>query len=222
MLPLIAPSLLSADFSKLGEELRAIEPFADRLHLDIMDGHFVPNISFGPGLIKSIRPHTRLLFEAHLMIAPVQPYLKAIKGAGADIILVHLDGQKNKEQENPYTLVREIKGLGCKAGVVLNPETPLSSLLEQEELLKSIDQVLVMAVNPGFGGQKFIPNALDRLKAIAPFAKRYGFLLEVDGGINHTNAKACRDAGADILVAGTAVFSQQDYALSIKKLKGEI
>lgn len=202
----IAPSILSADFANLGAEVAAIaKSGADYVHVDVMDGHFVPNITIGPAVLKALKPHTVLPFDVHLMIAPVDPFVAEFAQAGADIITFHPEAGPH-----PHRTVQLIKSLGKKAGVSLNPATPLSVL---DYLLPDLDLVLVMSVNPGFGGQAFIPSALDK---IAEIRRRIDTVsaaqggrpidLEVDGGINQETAQAAVKAGADVLVAGTATF----------------
>ncbi|HZC38631.1 MAG TPA: ribulose-phosphate 3-epimerase, partial [Sphingomicrobium sp.] len=198
---LIAPSILSADFAKLGEEVRAIdEGGADWIHIDVMDGHFVPNITIGPGVVKALRPHTSKPFDVHLMISPVDPFLDAFADAGADIITVHPEAGPHLHRS-----VQRIRGLGKKAGVSLNPATPAKAL---DYVLEDVDLVLVMSVNPGFGGQKFITSQLRKIEAIANrIAKeRLDIRLEVDGGIDPETAAQAVNAGANVLVAGTAAF----------------
>ena len=213
----IAPSILSADFAKLGEEVRAIdEAGADWIHVDVMDGHFVPNISFGPAVMKAIRPVTTKPFDVHLMIAPVDPYLEAFAEAGADCISVHVESGPHV-----HRTVQRIKALGCRAGVVLCPATPAKML---DYLLDTVDLVLVMSVNPGFGGQHFIPSQLKKIAAVRKMIDATGRAidLEVDGGVDADTARQCIAAGADALVAGTAVFrgGPSAYAANIQGLRG--
>jgi len=213
----IAPSILSADFAKLGEEVRAIDAAgADWIHVDVMDGHFVPNISFGPAVMKAIRPVTTKPFDVHLMIAPVDPYLDAFAEAGADCISLHVEAGPHVHRS-----VQRVKALGCRAGVVLCPGTPAKML---DYLLDTVDLVLVMSVNPGFGGQHFIPSQLKKIAAIRKMIDAGGRAidLEVDGGIDAETARRCIDAGADALVAGTAVFrgGPDAYAANIAGLRG--
>jgi len=212
---LIAPSLLAADFSRLGAEVASIEAAgADWLHLDIMDGHFVPNISFGPGLIKSLRKHTKLPFDVHLMISPVDYLLGAFADAGADHIMFHPEAGPH-----PHRTLQAISALGCKAGLVLNPGTSVAMV---EPMLDMVDIILVMSVNPGFGGQKFIASQLDKISALRGIIDAGGrdIRLEVDGGVDGATAPRCIAAGADTLVAGTAVFGAPDYAAAIAALRG--
>jgi ribulose-phosphate 3-epimerase len=195
----ILPSILSSDFSRLGEEVHAIVAAgADELHLDVMDGHFVPNISFGPDIIKSIRGVTDVPFDVHLMISPVDPYLDAFAKAGADAIHVHAEAGPHLHRS-----LQHIRGLGLKAGVALNPATPVEAI---RYVLDHVDAVLVMSVNPGFGGQKFIPSALEKIRAIKALIEDRPIDIEVDGGVDASNAGAVAAAGGTRLVAGSAVF----------------
>src|SRR5215210_2157263 len=216
--PLIAPSILSADFARLGEEVRAIdEAGADWIHVDVMDGHFVPNITIGPGVVKALRPHSAKPFDVHLMIAPVDPFLDGFAEAGADIITVHPESGPHL-----HRTVQRIKALGKKAGVSLNPATPAKAL---DYVLEDIDLVLVMSVNPGFGGQKFISSQLRKIEAIAKRIAKQGLdvVIEVDGGVDADTAPQAVNAGANVLVAGTAAFrgGPDAYAANIRTLKGE-
>jgi ribulose-phosphate 3-epimerase len=211
----IAPSLLAADFARLGEEVRAVAAAgADWLHLDIMDGHFVPNISFGPGLVKALRPHATIPFDVHLMIAPADPYLAAFAEAGADLISLHPEAGPHLHRS-----LQTIRGLGKKAGIVLNPATPVSAV---EPVLDLCDLVLVMSVNPGFGGQSFIRSQLAKIAALRAMIDASGreIALQVDGGVTAETARDCIAAGADVLVAGTAVFGKPDYAAAIAAIRG--
>ena len=216
--PLISPSILSADFARLGEEVQAIdEAGADWIHVDVMDGHFVPNITIGPGVVKALRPHSSKPFDVHLMISPVDPFLDAFAEAGADIITVHPEAGPHL-----HRTVQRIKALGKKAGVSLNPATPAKAL---DYVIGEIDLVLVMSVNPGFGGQKFIDSQLRKIEAIANRIAKEGLKaeLEVDGGIDAANAPRAIDAGATVLVAGTAAFrgGPAHYAANIRALRGD-
>jgi ribulose-phosphate 3-epimerase len=211
----IAPSLLAADFARLGEEVRAIEAAgADWLHLDIMDGHFVPNISFGPGLVKALRKHSAMPFDVHLMIAPADPYLAAFAEAGADWISLHPEAGPHLHRS-----LQTIRGLGKKAGVVLNPATPVAAV---EPVLDLCDLILVMSVNPGFGGQSFIRSQLAKIAALRAMIEASGrdIALQVDGGVTAETARDCVAAGADVLVAGTAVFGKPDYRAAIAAIRG--
>ncbi len=211
---IIAPSILSADFSRLGEEIAAIEKAgADWVHIDVMDGHFVPNITIGPAVIASLRKTTRLPFDVHLMITNPERYIDAFADAGSDVITVHVEAASHL-----HRTIALIKGKGLKAGLSVNPATPLSQL---ETIITDLDLLLVMTVNPGFGGQKFISAMLPKIEkarnlidAMAPHA-----ILEVDGGITAENIKSVSDAGADVFVAGSAVFGSGDYENAIRRLK---
>ncbi|HUG61373.1 MAG TPA: ribulose-phosphate 3-epimerase, partial [Methylomirabilota bacterium] len=194
---LIAPSMLSCDFSRLAEELKAVERAgADWIHLDVMDGHFVPNITFGPAVVKAMRPHTELPFDVHLMIAPVDPYVAAFAEAGADLISVHAEA-------GPHThrTLQSIRALGKQSGVVLNPGTPETAV---EPLLDEVDLILLMTVNPGFGGQAFIPAVVEKLRRVTAMVGRRPIRIEIDGGVSAENAGLLAEAGASVLVAGTS------------------
>ena len=215
--PLISPSILSADFAKLGEEVRAIDAAgADWIHVDVMDGHFVPNLTIGPGVVKALRAHTQKPFDVHLMISPVDGFLDAFAEAGADIITVHPEAGPHL-----HRTVQRIKALGKKAGVSLNPATPAKML---DYVLEELDLVLVMSVNPGFGGQKFIASQLKKIEAIANRVSKEGLdvQIEVDGGIDPDTAPQALSAGATVLVAGTAAFrgGPDAYASNIRALRG--
>jgi len=208
----IAPSILSADFARLGEEVRALtDAGADYVHIDVMDGHFVPNLTFGAPVMKALRPHSSLPFDVHLMIEPVDPLIPAFAEAGADIITVHAEATRHLDRS-----LQLIRSLGKKAGVSLNPATPESVL---SYVLDAVDLILVMSVNPGFGGQSFIASQVEKIARIKAMLGGRAVEIEVDGGINPKTATACVAAGADVLVAGSAVFSSPDYAANIAALR---
>jgi len=211
----IAPSILSADFAKLGEEIKDVElGGADYIHVDVMDGHFVPNITIGPLIVEAIRPVTKLPLDVHLMIENPDLYIEAFANAGADYITVHVEACKHLHRTIGF-----IKSLGVKAGVVLNPATPVNTI---QHVIKDVDMVLLMSVNPGFGGQSFIPEVLPKIREVKAMAEQFNpsLEIEIDGGVNEETAKLCIEAGANVLVAGSAVYNKNDRKAAIAAIRG--
>ncbi|MBI2711681.1 MAG: ribulose-phosphate 3-epimerase [Bdellovibrio sp.] len=212
---LIAPSVLSADFACLGDEIKSVEAGgADWIHVDVMDGHFVPNLTLGPVIVQSIRPVTRLPLDCHLMVSEPEKWVEPFAKAGADVITVHAEATPHLDR-----LLRQIRELGCKAGVSLNPASSVSLI---EEVLDLVDLVLVMSVNPGFGGQKFIESTVAKVEKLVQLQKKHSFLVEIDGGVSVKNIGILARAGVNVFVAGSSVFSAKDRAKAIQDLRAEI
>lgn len=210
----VAPSILAADFANLQQEIQIVEEAgADWIHIDVMDGHFVPNITMGPLVVDAIRPHTKLPLDVHLMIEQPDLYIEAFVKAGADIITVHVEACKHLHRTLQF-----IRSLGAKPGVVLNPHTPIETV---QHVLKDVDVVLFMTVNPGFGGQAFIPEVLDKVIALSQLKQQKGldFEIEIDGGVNSSTVVDCVEAGATVVVAGSAIYGAQDKKLALKEIK---
>ncbi|MRX73357.1 ribulose-phosphate 3-epimerase [Bacillus lacus] len=211
----IAPSILAANFARLEEEIQSVEAGgADYIHIDVMDGHFVPNITIGPLVVDAVRPITKLPLDVHLMIEKPEAYIDAFVEAGADIISVHVEASPHL-----HRTIEQIKQKGIKAGVVLNPHTPVETI---EGILEEVDLILIMSVNPGFGGQTFIQSSLKKMRTLSQWKKErnLSYEIEVDGGVNEETAKLCKEAGADVLVAGSAIYQQNDRAAAIRAIRG--
>jgi len=209
----IAPSILSADFARLGEEIKSVEPYANMLHIDVMDGHFVPNITIGPLIVEAARRITSLPLDVHLMIENPDRYIEDFAKAGADLISVQVEASVHL-----HRTIQMIKSLDVRPGVVLNPSTPLSAI---EWILEDVDFVMIMSVNPGFGGQKFIPNSIDKIRILREMIQDRGLpiLIEIDGGVNEKTIKTISDAGVDVFVAGSAIFKSPDYKKTIDRFR---